>query len=173
MKTEEPDLREALSQLNAEDRKRVEGLHEYALSLGCTLKCSAMEKNKGWKCEYFLKKKQTLFIVRVTDARWSIRCKLFHIADYTDVLEQCGNHCKETLLANAQGCGSHGGGCAGPVSFTLGGRAYSKCRHSLLFDNLTDEDIGDLQTLLKQEKASAAGFSSGYLAHSNPRGEHT
>jgi hypothetical protein len=70
------------------------------------------------------------------------------------VLEQCNDHCTSTLLANAKDCGKHGGACAGPVSFTLYGKTYSKCRHYLLFDHISDEDLANIQRLISSE----AGF---------------
>lgn len=155
MKAEEHSIQDILSPLSAQDKEYVQKLHEYALALGCTPKIAAMgKKPNDWKCEYIIKKKNILLILRVSEAQWSVRCKLFHIADYPDVLEQCNDHCIARLLANAKDCGNHGGACAGPVSFTLRGTSYSKCRHYLLFDQISGEDLESIQKLL----ASEAGF---------------
>jgi hypothetical protein len=67
MKTEGHTIEEAITPLNIQDKELVEKLHSHALSLGCTPDISAMgKKPNDWKCEYAIKKKTVLFIVRVT-----------------------------------------------------------------------------------------------------------
>lgn len=144
-------LEEAAASLADADRALAGRLHEYTVSLGFAPKISAMgKKPQDWKCEYKNKKK-TLLILRITGGRWSARCKLYHIDRYSQVLDECSPHCIASLVKNAKGCGNHLGGCAGPVSFSVGGQTYTACRHSLLFDEITAEDAADLQKLLKCE----------------------
>lgn len=146
-------LSQITSSLSAEDKNIVNSLHETALSLGYTAKISpAGKKPDDWKCEYMAAKpKRALYILRITGGRFSIRAKLFHLAEYADVLESCTEHCRASLLSSSKNCGSHGGGCAGPISFTMGGKFYSKCRHFLLFADIAPEDVEGIRRLLQNE----------------------
>ncbi len=147
------EITQIISSLTPEGQGVVASLHETALALGYAAKISAMgKKGDDWKCEYVAAKpKRTLYILRVTGPRFSVRAKLFHIAQYADVLEGCTEHCKASLLAVSKDCGSHGGGCAGPVSFVISGTAYSKCRHYILFEDIAPQDVEGIRRLLQKE----------------------
>ena len=148
---EKHNFAETLSLLNQGGQKLVKKLHAYTLSLGCAVTVSALgKKAHNWKCEYALNK-NTLLILRITDGQWSVRCKLFHLPEYNQALEQCGSHCIENLLANAKNCGMHGGSCKGPVLFSVDGNNYSQCRHSFLWKNIIEEDIDGITHLLRCE----------------------
>ncbi|HYE80556.1 MAG TPA: hypothetical protein VEG39_00160 [Clostridia bacterium] len=147
-----------ISSLPAEDKFIVESLHETALALGYNAKISPVgKKPDDWKCEYIAAKpKRVLYILRITGPRFSIRAKLFHIAEYSDVLENCTGHSKASLLSASKDCENHGGGCAGPISFTIDGKAYSKCRHFFLFEGIKLEDVEGIQRLLQNEAKYSA-----------------
>ena len=146
-------LSQIISSLPIEDKAIVNSLHETALALGYIAKISPMgKKSDDWKCEYIaIKPKRVLYILRITGQRFSIRAKLFHIAEYSDALENCRSHCKASLLSASKDCENHGGGCAGPISFTIDGKSYSKCRHFFLFADITLEDLEGIQRLLQNE----------------------
>lgn len=147
------DLSKIISSLPTEDKSIVNSLHETALALGYMAKISPVgKKPDDWKCEYIATKpKRVLYILRITGQRFSIRAKLFHIAEYSDVLENCTEHCKASLLSASKDCENHGGGCAGPISFTIDGKSYSKCRHFFLFAGITSEDVEGIRRLLQNE----------------------
>ena len=147
------DLTQIISSLPTEDKVIVSRLHETALALGYMAKLSPVgKKPNDWKCEYIATKpKRVLYILRITGQQFSIRAKLIHISEYSDVLENCTEHCKASLLSASKDCENHGGGCAGPVSFTIDGKSYSKCRHFFLFKGITSEDMEDIQRLLQNE----------------------
>ncbi|WP_104372893.1 hypothetical protein [Desulfocucumis palustris] len=153
-------LSRIISLLPAEDKSIVNSLHETALSLGYTAKISPVgKKPEDWKCEYIATKpKRVLYILRITGQRFSIRAKLFHIAEYSDVLENCTEHCKASLLSASKNCKNHGGGCAGPISFTIDGKAYSKCRHFFLFADITPGDVEGIRRLLRNEAKYSANL---------------
>lgn len=133
------DLSQIISSLPTEDKVTVSKLHETALALGYEAKLSPVgKKPDDWKCEYITKKpKRVLYILRITGQRFSIRAKLLHIAEYSDVLESCTEHCKASLLSASKDCENHGGGCDGPISFIINGKSYSKCRHYFLFTGIS------------------------------------
>jgi hypothetical protein len=142
---------EIINSLDEDGKTLVKRLHEQTISLGYVPKISAMGKKiDDWKCEY-IKNKNILYILRVTNSQWAIRCKLFNISKYNNILEKCNEHCIETLLKNSGGCGNHGGRCKGPIDFSIKGRIYSKCRHSFMFKDLIDKDIDDINKLLEYE----------------------
>jgi|GEM_PF-2126885 len=146
-------LSQIISSLPTEGKSIVNSLHETALALGYMAKISPVgKKPDDWKCEYIATKpKRVLYILRITGERFSIRAKLFHIAGYYDVLENCTEHCKASLLSASKDCENHGGGCAGPISFTINGKSYSKCRHFFLFADITSEDVEGIRRLLQNE----------------------
>lgn len=147
------DFPQIISSLPTKDKAIINSLHETALALGYMAKISPVgKKSDDWKCEYIATKpKRILYILRITGQRVSIRAKLLHIAEYSDVLESCTEHCKASLLSASKDCENHGGGCAGPITFTIDGKSYSKCRHYFLFTGITPEDVEGIQQLLKNE----------------------
>ncbi len=150
-------LFEILSSLKEKDKEIVMDLHKTALALAYKAKISPMgKKPEDWKCEYITSKpKRVLYILRIKEGHFSIRAKLFHLAEYEKVLENCTEHCKTVLLSASKGCKNHGGGCAGPISFTAGGKAHSICRHSFLFDEINEEDVEGIKRLLESEAESS------------------
>jgi hypothetical protein len=145
------NITEIVAFLNEKEQKLVKELHEFTLSLGYIVKISAMGKDANdWKCEY-TKKKNILYILRITNDQWSVRCKLFNVIKYNDVLEQSNKHCIETLLKNSKDCENHGGGCKGPIAFSIEGKKHSKCRHYFMFRDVIDEDINSIKNLLAYE----------------------
>jgi hypothetical protein len=142
---------EIINSLDENGKVLVKILHEETLCLGYIPKISAVGKRiNDWKCEY-IKKKNVLYILRVTKGQWSIRCKLFNLSKYNDVLEKCNKRCIEILLESSRDCQNHGGGCSGPLEFSIEGKRYSKCRHYFMFKDLLDEDINSIQKLLECE----------------------
>ncbi|MDF2686952.1 MAG: hypothetical protein K0S55_2135 [Clostridia bacterium] len=142
-----------ISSLLEENRSIINSLHETALDLGYMAKISPVgKKPDDWKCEYIATKpKRVLYILRITGQRFSIRAKLLHIAEYSDVLENCTEHCKASMLSASKDCENHGGGCEGPISFTVNGKSYSKCRHYFLFTDIIPEDMEGIRRLLQNE----------------------
>ncbi|MDR2602745.1 MAG: hypothetical protein LBC53_09920 [Spirochaetaceae bacterium] len=142
---------EILNSLDENGKNLVKRLHEQAISLGYVSKISAMgKKADDWKCEY-IRNKNVLYILRITNDQWFIRCKLFNISKYNNILEKCNDHCIEILLKNSAGCGNHGGRCKGPIDFSIKGMKYSKCRRSFTLKDLIDKDIDDINKLLEYE----------------------
>jgi hypothetical protein len=153
------EFNEITKSLDENEKKRVNKLHEQAIYLGYAPKISPPGEEAGnWKCEY-KKKKNVLYILKITDDQWSIRCKLFNLPKYNDVLRNCNTHCIETLLKNSGECGHHGGGCKGPIEFSINGKTYSRCRHSFTFTDLRDEDIDSIMNLLECENSYTGGTS--------------
>ncbi len=146
-------ISQIISSLPAEDKAIVNSLHETALALGYIAKISPVgKKPEDWKCEYIASKpKRVLYILRITGQQFSIRAKLFHIAEYSNALENYTEHCKASLLSASKDCENHGGGCAGPISFTIDGKSYSKCRHFFLFVDIASEDVEGIRRLLQNE----------------------
>lgn len=146
-------LSQIISSLTPEDKFVVNSLHETALALGYMAKISPVgKKPEDWKCEYIAARpKRILYILRVTRQRFSIRAKLFHIAEYSGVLDNCSSHCKASLLSSSKDCENHGGGCAGPITLTVDGKSYSKCRHYFLFTDIMPEDVEGICQLVKNE----------------------
>jgi hypothetical protein len=145
------EFSEIINSLDENEKKRVNKLHEQAINLGYVPKISLPgEKINDWKCDY-KKKKNVLYILRITNDQWSIKCKLFNLPKYNDVLNKCNKHCIETLLKNSGDCGHHGGGCKGPIEFSVNSKTYLRCRHSFMFTDLRDEDIDDIKNLLECE----------------------
>lgn len=147
------DIEQVALSLLAEGQAVIYRLHETALALGCRARISPMgKKPDDWKCEYVAgKPPQALRILRVTGQRFSLRAKLLHLAEYAEVLQGCTEHCRASLLSASKDCEKHGGGCAGPISFTLDGRGYSKCRHYFLFAEIAPEDVDGIRQLLQHE----------------------
>jgi hypothetical protein len=142
---------EVINSLHSDGKIIVNKLHEKTLSLGYMPKISTVGKKfNDWKCEY-IKKKNVLYILRITNDQWSIRCKLFNLSKYNNILEKSNEHCIETLLKNSKDCENHGGGCNGPIEFSIGDKKYSKCRHYFMFKNLLNEDIDSINNLLEFE----------------------
>ncbi|GHT57544.1 hypothetical protein FACS1894109_09970 [Spirochaetia bacterium] len=147
------EFNEIINSLDKNEKKRVNKLHEQAIYLGYVPKISLLgEKPGDWKCEY-KKKKDVLYILRITNDQWSVRCKLFNLAKYNDVLSKCNKHLIETLLKNSGNCGHHGGGCKGPIEFSIDGKTYLRCRHSFMFTDLLDEDVDNIRDLLECENS--------------------
>ena len=147
------DFLEIISSLPAAAKAMVSDLHETALALGYEPSIApAGKKPDYWKCEYATAKpKRVLYLLRVTGPRFSIRAKLFHLSEYIDVLESCGVHCKTSLLSASKNCGNHRGGCAGPITFSVGGKSYVKCRHYFLWKDMNPEDLDGIRRLLQEE----------------------
>jgi hypothetical protein len=144
-------FQDILHSLDIKEKLLAGNLHEFMVSLGYKTKITAMgKKENDWKCEY-LKNKNVLLILRITDEHWSIRLKLFHLPNYEYVLKQCNKHIIENLLSNSKDCENHGGGCAGPISFSIDGKEYSKCRHYILLKDIMEEDIENIKLLLRSE----------------------
>jgi hypothetical protein len=140
-----------ISSLDEEDKVFLKNLHEYILPFGFMHKISAIgKKQNDWKCEY-TKNKIVLFILRITNTEWSIRCKLFNIAKYQEVFESCKKSFIEKLLKNSKDCENHGGGCNGPIAFSIAGKNYSKCRHYFMFKGLKKEDINEIKKIFEYE----------------------
>jgi hypothetical protein len=55
------------------------------------------------------------------------------------------------LLSNSKDCENHGGGCEGPISFSVESKQYSKCRHYFLIKNIISEDIENIKMLIERE----------------------
>jgi hypothetical protein len=143
-----------ITSLDKENQVLVESLHKQALGLGYMPKITAMGKKPyDWKCEYSGKQKRVLFILRINNEQWSIRCKLFNLPNYLDILEKCTEHCIASLTGSGN-CENHGGGCKGPINFSVQGTVYSKCRHALVFKDIVPEDIDGIQKLLDSEHSA-------------------
>jgi hypothetical protein len=150
-KKENYNFTDVINSLDENGKILVKRLHEQTLYLGYMPKISALGKKiNDWKCEY-IKKKNVLYILRIKNGQWSIRCKLFNLSKYNDILEKCNKHCIETLLKSSKDCENHGGGCIGPIEFSLEGKKHSKCRHYFMFKDLLDDDINNIQKLLESE----------------------
>lgn len=147
------DFSQIISSFPTDKTSILTTLHETALALGYTPKISQSAKNPdNWKCEYIATKpKRELYILNVTGQQFIIRAKLYHLAEYCDILDSCTEHCKASLLAEAKDCGSHGGSCAGPITFAIDGIPYTKCRHFLAFTDITPEDVEGICRLLQTE----------------------
>jgi hypothetical protein len=146
------EITEVIGSLEGKDSEMVLKFHELAVSLGYTGTISPMGKKiDDWKCEYTNKKpKRTLFILRVNKKGWSVRCKLFNIAKYEEAVANCTEGVKQMLIS-APNCEIHGGRCKGPVNFSLSNDMHSKCRHSVLFKDLQEEDWACVRTLIELE----------------------
>jgi hypothetical protein len=137
--------------LNIEMKASVEDLNTFMVSLGCVAKITVMgKKENDWKCEY-VKGKNVLLILRITNGQWSARLKLFHLLVYEHILKKCNEHFIKTLLSNSKDCENHGGGCEGPISFSVESKRYSKCRHYFLVKNIMNEDIENIKMLIERE----------------------
>jgi hypothetical protein len=136
--------------LDGKNSAMVLKFNDLADSLGCIVKISPMgKKADDWKCEYTTKKpKRTLFILRVNNKGWSVRCKLFNIAKYEDAVANCTERIKQMLISTPN-CEMHGGQCKGPVEFSFNNSIYSKCRHYILFQDLQEEDWVCIRTLIE------------------------
>jgi hypothetical protein len=148
---EKINFQDILYSLNIEERVSIENLNTFMISLGLVAKITVMgKKGNDWKCEY-VKKKNVLLILRIPNEQWSVRLKLFHLSTYEHILEKCNKHFIETLLSNSKDCENHGGGCKGPVSFSIESKKYSKCRHYFLAKNIMSEDIESIKMLIENE----------------------
>ncbi len=144
---------QALPTLSPKDRAVVSALRETALSLGCGEKMSpAGQKTEGVKFEYILKKpRRTLLILRVFGGEFTVTAKLFSLEAYQDVLAECTDRCKTSLLEFSGACGYHLGRCPGPVQVVIDGVSHPKCRHSLVFKGISTSDVPGIQRLLACE----------------------
>jgi hypothetical protein len=144
-------FQDMLHSLNIEEKVFIENLNRFMISLGFIAKIAVVgKKGNDWKCEY-VKKKNVLLILRITNDQWSARLKLFHLLTYEHILEKCNKHFIETLLSNSKDCENHGGGCEGPISFSIKSKKYSKCRHYFLLKNVINEDIENIKMLIEGE----------------------
>ena len=151
IKTANYSFNEIINSLDESQKTLVGKLHEQAVFLGYIPKISTSgKKPNDWKCEY-VKNKNVLYILRITNGQWSIRCKLFNLPKYNFALEKCNEHCVKILLTNSKNCANHGGACKGPIAFSIEGKKYSKCRHFFMFKELVDTDIDDIIKLLEYE----------------------
>lgn len=143
---------EAVASLPEAQCAIVEHMHGALLAHGFTPTCTRVkDTSENWKCEYARKlPRQTLCALLVKDGQWSIRCKLYSIADYQDALADCTPTVR-ACLSKSGNCGSHAGGCKGALTFTLEGQTLSKCRHALVFRNLELPDADSLLGLLRRE----------------------
>lgn len=161
-KNQEDTFDMAVCTLSEQDKSTVKKIHDIANVLGYVPKISPVGKKPGdWKCEYTAAKpKRVLFILRVTGSRFSLRCKFFHIPQYSNLLMDCSEHCITDLLSSSKDCENHGGGCDGPISFALEGKIYSKCRHSFMFKDVQPEDVDGIVKLIENEARLNARTSS-------------
>jgi hypothetical protein len=151
IKTGNYRFNEIINSLDESQKILVRKLHEQAVFWGYMPKISTIgKKPNDWKGEY-VKNKNVLYILRITNDKWSIRCKLFNLSKYNFALEKCNEHCIGTLLTNSKNCENHGGACKGPIEFSIEGKKYSKCRHFFMFKELMDQDIDDIIKLLEYE----------------------
>jgi hypothetical protein len=151
MKKDTYDISDILSSLNDYDKAIVKDLHEYTVSLGFRPKISAVDKKPDdWKCEY-IKNKTVLYILRVTNAEFNIKCKFINVTQYNDILESCTKDCIKKLLKNSGDCKNHGGGCKGPIAFSIDGKNYTKCRHAFMFKELKKGEINGIKKLIECE----------------------
>jgi hypothetical protein len=151
IKKEHHDFCDIISSLSEDDKILVNNLHEYVLSFGFIYKISAIgKKQNNWKCEY-TKHKKVLFILRIINTEWSIRCKLFNMAKYQEIFESCQKDFIDKLIKNSKDCERHGGRCNGPIAFSIAGKKYSKCRHCFMLKELKNGDIDEIKKLLECE----------------------
>jgi hypothetical protein len=143
-------LNEVTNSLDQDGKNYIKRLHEQAIFWGYTPKISMGKRTNDWKCEY-IKNKIILYILKIANDKWVIKCKFFNIMKYETILEKCNKKFLEEIIENANGCGNHGGGCKGPIDFLINGKRYSKCRHSFVFNNLNNEGVNNIQTLLECE----------------------
>jgi hypothetical protein len=60
------------------------------------------------------------------------------------------------MLLSSKKCGGHSGGCKGPVTFSVEGKALALCRHSMGFRALSPSDIPVIWKLLEAESRCEA-----------------
>jgi hypothetical protein len=147
-----------LEPLAEADQAAAQTLHTALLGLGCVPAISKVgSKPNNWKCEYKLgKPPQALCVLRLDGSRWSLRCKLFHLADHPETALALTEPALHSLLASKQ-CAMDAGRCQGPVRFTLAGQPHALCRHSMQFAPITPEDTPGILHLLKTEASIRDG----------------
>jgi hypothetical protein len=108
------------------------------------------KKANNFKIEY-KKPKSTgsLFVARIDGKKLSLRCKLFHLYEYLELLDGLSETARNGLLSS-KSCVSDGG-CKGPVVFAIDGKEYSLCRHSMQLKNITSDDVNGIWALLNAE----------------------
>jgi len=135
-----------------EDRKRlVTGLHERAVALGyIPFIEKAGKKDGNFKIEYKADKKAyVLFITRISKNDLSIGCKLLHLGEYTNLINELSKTVRHELLASRP-C-KVDKGCTAYVRFCFEEKEYLTCRHAMRLKTLFYSDIQSFWKLLEAE----------------------
>lgn len=142
---------EAVASLGDGSRDLVAELHARSTSAGFAALVSAVGQKPGnYKIEYKKPKAAgSLYIARIDGGKLSLRCKLFHLAEYCELLDALSDAALNGFLGSG-GC-KRDGGCKGPVEFCVGGKAHSLCRHAMRFAALSAADVQAVWNLLEQE----------------------
>jgi hypothetical protein len=144
------NFNEVINSLNQDEKNYIKRLHEQTILWGYVPKIYIGKMTTDWKCEY-IKNKNILYILQITNDKLTIKCKFFNLMKYENILEKCNKKIIEKIIENSNGCGNHKGGCKGPIDFSISGKKYSKCRHSFIFNNIDNEDVNNIRILLECE----------------------
>ncbi len=149
--TEALALEDALMLLAQPDRDAVLQLDAAATGLGYAPIVSAGGAKPGsFRVEYKGgKPSRSLFILRVDGAKWGLKPKLIHLAEYIPLLDGLTEPTRARLLKSPK-C-KEDGMCKGPVRFAFDGADRSLCRYSMQVTHVTAQDIPGLIALLEAE----------------------
>ena len=126
--------------------------HNRAVAAGFVPFASKSSKKDNFgKVEYKkAKKEDPLYILHVNGQKWSLRCKLFHLDRYEELLLKFREPVLKAMLAS-RACKGPENGCDVGIEFTADGKEYNLCRHAIHFKDLHEVDVDDVWSLLEAE----------------------
>lgn len=143
---------EAITSLPDTARAVAMAMHDNAVEIGYIPHVKQSSKKADfYTVEYKKNKvKDPLFILHVNGAKWSFRCKLFHLDQYVALLHTLSEKALENILASRK-CKGITEGCTVGIDFAIGGEDYVLCRHGMHFRDLTTADVPSVWGLLREE----------------------
>lgn len=147
-------LSEVVAALPPPKQEILEEMHRLALGAGFKpFPSKSAKKEDTYKIEYKkLKKDDPLYILRVYSGKWNIRCKLFHLDSYVNLLYNLSESALQEVLSSKE-CKGEASGCTVGVKFLAKDKEYELCRHGIHFNELSKEDIASVWGLLQAESA--------------------
>lgn len=147
-----PSWADAAASLREDDCSAVAELDRLATTAGYQpIIARVGKKPDNFKVEYKRTRSgEALFVLRIDGEKWSLRCKLFHLPSYCELLEELSSEVRQELLSSKE-CDNGAGGCKGPISFVAVGQEHSLCRHSMQFRAVSAADIPAVWRLLEAE----------------------
>lgn len=126
-------------------------IHDNAVSAGFTPFVTKSEKRNFGKIEYKRTKKgDLLFAVQINSPQWSLRCKLFNLDKYTELLNNLNESVLRRLLESRK-CKGVGNGCTVGIKFEYDNQKYNLCRHLIRLRDVCQADVPSIWSLLQAE----------------------